>query len=113
MSLQNAKWDLIPTHMRDGVRRWVENGIAPGHFLKAVICNDLKEALGRADDLNRARLFDYVSFFYSYAPIGCWGSPEKFDEWKKAGGLAGLEARRAKEEALRDDELNAPGPQAA
>ena len=93
--LAHANWNLIPDYMQGGVRRWIEDGIAPGHFLTAVLCNDLKEACGRADDENRVRLHDYVSFFYSYAPTGCWGSPDRFNDWMKAGGINGLERQYA------------------
>lgn len=89
--LDNANWNLIPGHMHGGVRRWIENGIPPGSFLAAVLSNDLREACARADDVNRNRLHDIVSFFYSYAPNGCWGSPDRFQDWMKSGGLAGLE----------------------
>ena len=95
MNLDHVNWDLIPHHMQGGVRRWIEDGIKPGQFLAAVLCNDLKEALGRADDINRDRLHDTVSFFYSHAPIGCWGSPENFADWHKSGGLNGLERQTA------------------
>jgi hypothetical protein len=82
-----ADWSLIPPHMIGGLRRFIENGIGPGSFLTAVLCNDLRGACERADDENRDRLFQYVQFLYSYAPSECWGSPAKFDAWCKQGGL--------------------------
>lgn len=60
---------------------WIENGIYPGGFLTAVIHNDLVEAIGRADHINRVRIADIVSFFYNEAPSSCWGSPEKAKKW--------------------------------
>lgn len=82
-----ADWSLIPSHMVGGLRRYIENGIGPGSFLTAVLCNDLREACGRADDINRACLFRYVQFLYMYAPSECWGTPAKFDAWCARGGL--------------------------
>lgn len=79
----NMNWDLLPEHMREGVRMYLEERIAPGSFLTAVICNDLVNALGQADHINRERLHDIVSFFYSYAPSNCWGSVEKMKKWLK------------------------------
>jgi len=79
--LPNAKWDLIPEHTRGSVERYIEHGIHPGSFLTAVICNDLRGAMDHADDTNRARLSDIVSFFYYYAPNACWGSPAKMQAW--------------------------------
>lgn len=71
----------IPGYMLDGIRRYIEHGIEPGSFLYAVICNDLREAVGRADDMNLRNLPAYVSYFYNEAPAGCWGSREKFELW--------------------------------
>lgn len=88
--LPEANVNLIPEYMRGGLFRWITRGIEPGSFLSAVLCNDLREAVGRADDVNRERLADYIRFLYNYAPSACWGSPVKFKAW--AGrGLAALE----------------------
>ena len=82
----------IPEHMRDAMRLWIERGVPGGSFLNSVLCNDLSGAFGRADDINRAALGDYVSFLYWDAPSGCWGSPEKVKEraavwraWRSGG----------------------------
>ena len=88
-------WSMLPERMHGGIRRYIESGISPGHFLTAVICNDLREACGRADDENRRLLFEYVSFFYSHAPRNCWGGPEKYNAWVQHGGLGGMHARAA------------------
>jgi hypothetical protein len=94
--LPRANWNLIPEHIRDGVALWISDGIAPGGFLSAVIRNDLKDAFGRADHINRERIHDIVSFFYSHAPSPCWGSPEAFDRWEQAGGLNGRRAKASR-----------------
>ena len=82
-------WNLIPERMVGSLRRYIEHGIPPGHFLTAVLCNDLAEACGRADDENVVLLNVYVTFLYCYAPQGCWGSREKFESWCKQKGLSG------------------------
>ena len=79
--LDRANWNLIPDHMHGAVRRYFEQGIPPGHFLTAVLSNDLRGACERADDENRHRLYEYIKFFYLYAPAGSWGSPEAFERW--------------------------------
>ena len=84
-------WNLIPAHMREGVKLWIEKGVLPGDFLAAFLRNDLKETFVRADDINRQRIGDFVTFFYMYAPINCWGSPENMTEWMKRGGYDGGE----------------------
>ena len=71
----------IPHRMMDGLQRYIENHVAPGDFLTAVIKNDLKEAVSRADDENLNNLPAYIGFLYNQAPGSCWGSEEIFKEW--------------------------------
>jgi len=75
----------IPDRMMPGIRRYIEDHIPPGHFLQAVICNKLKEAVMLADDENIRNLPAYASYFYNKAPIECWGSEEKMKAWINAG----------------------------
>lgn len=72
---------LIPDYMIGAVRRYILQGIPPGSFLTAVVCNDLREAFARADDVNAQHMHGWVRFFYNYAPSGCWGSPERYNNW--------------------------------
>lgn len=92
----DINYTRLPEHMQGAARRYVEKGIEPGSFLTAVICNDLRGAFGRADEANRAAMWEWVLFFHNDAPGGCWGSPEHFAAWVKQGGLradrASLEA---------------------
>lgn len=71
----------IPDYMMDGMRNYIEHGVPPGSFLTAVICNDLFEACGHADDTNLRNIPAYCSYFYSEAPPQCWGSSEKMHAW--------------------------------
>lgn len=80
----------LPDHMRDAFRLYIEKGIPGGSFTTAVLSNDLMGAFGRADEINRARLFDTCVFLSSQAPIGCYGSPDHVEEWVRNGGLEGL-----------------------
>lgn len=73
----------IPDRMMGGLRRYIDEGIEPGDFLSAVICNDLKEACGRADDENLHNLPAFVSYLYNQAPSQCWGSEERFRDWMR------------------------------
>lgn len=88
-SYEQANWSLIPGHMQEGVRNFIEHGVMGGGFLSAVLRGDLGEAAARADDVNRHRLFDYAAFLSQYAPAGCHGSPQNVSEWCKRGGLNG------------------------
>lgn len=71
----------LPDHMKKAVKNYLEEGIPPGHFLTAVLCNDLKEAIARADDINILALPNIVSWFYNNAPKACWGSEDNFNSW--------------------------------
>lgn len=71
----------IPERMQGGIIRYYENGIEPGHFLTAIINNDLKEAIGRADDENVNLLKAYVMWFYNQAPSGSWGFTGAVQQW--------------------------------
>ncbi len=76
-------YDLLPEHIREGVKLYIEHGVLPGSFLRAVITNNLMESFGRADETNIRRMFDIVSFFYNEAPETCWGSKKKMERWVK------------------------------
>lgn len=81
MSAYTFRHFYIPGHMMESLRRYIDKGIAPGHFLTAVLEHDLFEAVGRADDENLANLPAYVAYLYNEAPGPCHGSPEKVAEW--------------------------------
>lgn len=71
----------VPEHTRTGFAWWIVDGLQPGGFLTAVLENNLSQAFARADSINRAAMFQIVSFLYNEAPGPCWGSPEKVREW--------------------------------
>lgn len=80
----------VPDYMIPGMARYIVHGKRPGHFLSCFLSNDLMGALSRADDLNKRQFWQYGNFLYNYAPTGCFGSPEKFEDWIKSGGMKGL-----------------------
>jgi hypothetical protein len=92
-------WGLVPEHMRSALRMFVEHGIEPGGFMRAVLENNLSWAFARADAINRTRIGDIVNFMNWHAPAACWGSPERVANWIAAGGLNG-----------HDQEDNRPNP---
>jgi hypothetical protein len=87
--------------MIESIQRYVEKGIRPGDFLTAVICNDLFEAIGRADEDNLRNLPAIVGYFYNKTPPPCWGSPQKMNAWRHAidqDQLKGIEALEQRDE---------------
>lgn len=75
----------IPNHMVEGLDDYINHRLKQGSFLHAVLCNDLKPACMQADGKNMRNLPAYVNFLYNYAPINCWGSPEKVNAWLEGG----------------------------
>jgi len=82
----------LPAHMQDGMRRYIERGIPPGSFQRAVLSNDFMEAFKRADHVNTAAMVEYARFLHNQAPRGCFGSPQHVSDWIAHGGLLGLAA---------------------
>jgi hypothetical protein len=68
--------------MEPSVRLYVEEGIPPGSFLKAVLANDFMRAVSRADSSNGELLREWAMFVYNYLPTDCWGSYEIVDGWR-------------------------------
>jgi hypothetical protein len=71
----------LPEGVRGGMQRYIENKISPGHFLTNLLSNDLLGTFERADLNNRNQVYDILVWLYNNAPGGCWGSPEKVEEW--------------------------------
>lgn len=68
-----------------GLNMFVNHRIRPGNFLCAVLRNDLRDAIGRADEWTLSRLRDIVSYCHMNLPMMCWGSREKFEAWLVGG----------------------------
>ena len=76
----------IPDYMQGGLIRYFNNRLQPGHFLTAVLSNDLMEAFARADEVNTACMESYLMWLYNDVPgraFGAWGSPKAVKEWLK------------------------------
>jgi hypothetical protein len=73
--------EYVPEHLRAGLRRWIKFGVVPGHFLCAVLRNDLDGACRHGDDQSTAALKAIMGFLRRHAPAACHGSPERFQAW--------------------------------
>ena len=71
----------IPKYMLEALKRYIDYGQRPGHFLTAVICNDLYSAVARADDHNVLNLRAYIGYLHNEAPSNCWGSYENMQKY--------------------------------
>ncbi len=72
---------MIPEHTKDALDRYVNDRLPPGGFLTAVLSNDLKGAVARADHINIQHIPDIVIHCFNEIPSGCWGSPEAVERW--------------------------------
>ena len=88
------------SHMAPSLVRYVMGGSAVGGFLQAVISNDLKGAVNRADSGNLPLIPVVVCWLYNKAPSNCWGSVEAYDEWRNGSGLSGEQYENTEAELL-------------
>jgi len=86
---QRARRVGVPDHLIDGLTNYILHGLPPGHFLSAVLANDLIQAMNRADDRSAAGLMALCRFVYYSMPAPSWGSPERVESWIRQGGIGG------------------------
>lgn len=72
---------ISPEHTKQDIDAYVRDRLPPGDFLHAVLSNDLRESVFRADEENRAAMFDIVCYCYNNIPAECWGSRERVSNW--------------------------------
>ena len=87
----------LPESVRYSLGNWVFFGKnIGGHFISAILENDLVEAFNRADETNTAIMRTYVMWLYNDAPSGSWRE-HNLETWAEHGGLIGLMKQRAAE----------------
>jgi hypothetical protein len=67
----------------DTINNFVTKGWEPGSFVRAVLENNLMDALGQADRENRFSIFEICSYVYNEIPLGAHGSAEKVKQWQE------------------------------
>ncbi len=67
--------------LKRSIDLYVKEGVPLGHFLEAVVTNNLKETFGRADIESRSHVFDLVCYLYNDCPAACWGSRQNYYDW--------------------------------
>lgn len=96
MSTYNSNYDLLPEHIRDSFKLYLEEGKEPGGFVSKVLENDLIRSFAAADDICIAGMFNIANFVYNEMPLASWGSAENMKEWmlfKREEIRAGIEVR--------------------
>lgn len=71
----------MPFRTKETIDNYVTKRWKPGHFVGAVLANDLKGAVAAADRDNQAALIEIVRYVYNYLPHTCWGSYEIVNAW--------------------------------
>ena len=76
----------IPEATMGALERYVEHGIPTGSFLRAVLKNDLFDAMGRADIINQHAIHAICMYIYNKIPSTAWGNEERVSAWIESGG---------------------------
>lgn len=80
-----SSYTEIPDTILTAIRNYADHHHPLGHFLTAVMSNNLMESVARADEESLAALHPICIYVYNEIPSNCWGSPEKVAAWLKAG----------------------------
>jgi len=73
--------NLIEPRFKKTIDAYVKTGRPTGHFIQAVLENDLTGAFVRADVKAMANLPHIISYLYHKVPSMCWGNKDKVSEW--------------------------------
>jgi len=71
----------IPDHTRETLIAYVIDRHPPGSFLRAVMENNLTEAVCQADELNLPAIHPIVVWAYNFVPALARGNPAKVRSW--------------------------------
>lgn len=82
--------DQFPQLLHNGLINHVLIGRPAGDFLNAVLCNDLMEAVARADGQNVTRLRAIMVFLHNFTPKLCRGSAAAVKAWRDDGGALSI-----------------------
>lgn len=71
----------VPEHLHDGLVNYLAHHKHTGQCLMAILANDLRGTIERADEATRDGLLQIVSFLTWDAPAIAWGTPAKVQGW--------------------------------
>lgn len=74
----------IPKNIYEGIKNYIEERLPPGHFVSAVLENNLSEAVAYADPTSLAYLKPIVQFVFNDLPSPAWGSRSIVRDWLEA-----------------------------
>lgn len=80
--MREIDYSTVPVdYMAGAVQRYIEQGIEPGSFMRALLSNDLRGAIARADGMNIARIPHWVVWMENNLPGASWGSVQNYEGW--------------------------------
>lgn len=71
--MYSFRGDWLPKELKESIDAYMETGRPTGGFLEAIIDNDLRLAVGRADEINVKLLHVILGYLYNECPAGSWG----------------------------------------
>jgi hypothetical protein len=91
----------IPVTVLAAIQRYVATGTGSGHFVDAIMRNDLFEAVARADEGSLAAFRDIIWYVYNQVDGRCWGPKHvnsiEVTEWRGRQGMVGMEMAKESE----------------
>lgn len=76
----------VPEHLQDGIKRYLIDRIQPGSCLQAVLENDLRDAVLRADETTLLALPSIVKYLFAEAPKEAYGEKGVVSKWLQGRG---------------------------
>lgn len=86
---------IIPVAIKRAIDLHAKKGCPCGQFVTAVLENNLREAINRADKNSLDALVEIVQYCHWEIPGNSWGSKEKVTAWIELGGDEGKKAKKA------------------
>lgn len=90
-----ARWALVPRHLRRQLLKYLDHGTKPGPFLNYLLAGDVMGALRTCSAVEQARLGDVLVFLRDYLPPRAHGSADAVADWTLRGGFTTLDRREA------------------
>jgi hypothetical protein len=71
----------VPEHLWEGLTEYIAARRPTGDFLRAVLSNDLRGAIGMADEVSGPALPGLMRFLVNECPSQAWGSSALVAAW--------------------------------
>lgn len=74
-------FEKCPESCRHSMKLYIEARIPVGHYLTAILTNDLRGAFNRGDEASIKDMPALMKFLYNDVPAICQGSKERVEKW--------------------------------